>query len=254
MPKVLVIFGSKSDEKVYSKIVDALKKEKIDYELKILSAHRTPNEVDNVMENDYSLVIAGAGLSAALPGVVASKTIRPVIGVPCKGNYEGLDALLSIAQMPPGIPVLAVGVEKSEIAGESAAKIFKKFKEVRLIADNLGHKAVVKAKEMLDRFKISYKVADKIDKDSLNIEFVYFDEPVEKKDELVVYCPLLDKEDDKAVAALNLLKHSEHGLWVGLNRGDNAALAAISILSIGGLYDKELLAYREEMKKKVLGG
>ena len=110
MSKVLVIFGSKSDDKVYSEITKILNDNKVDFDLHVRSAHRTPEEVDKIVNDDYSLVIAGAGLSAALPGVVASKTIRPVIGVPCKGNYEGLDALLSIAQMPPGIPVACVAI------------------------------------------------------------------------------------------------------------------------------------------------
>lgn len=252
MSKVLVIFGSKSDDKVYSEITKILKENKIDFDLHVRSAHRTPEEVDQIVNDDYSLVIAGAGLSAALPGVVASKTIRPVIGVPCKGNYEGLDALLSIAQMPPGVPVLAVGVEKADIAANNSVNALNVLEKVRLIVDDEGHKAVKKAKEMLDKFKVKYEVADKIDKDSINIEFVYFDEPVEKKDELVIYCPLVSEEDDKAEAAINLLKHSDHGLWVGLNRGDNAGIAAIEILSINGKYDKQLKEYKEEMRKKVL--
>src|SRR3989338_8278800 len=101
MNKALIIFGSKSDEKVYSEIMRELKKEKVDFTLRISSAHKTPDDVDETLQDDYSVIIAGAGLAAHLPGVVAAKVIRPVIGVPCEGNYQGLDALLSIAQMPP---------------------------------------------------------------------------------------------------------------------------------------------------------
>ncbi|MEK6947498.1 MAG: AIR carboxylase family protein, partial [Nanoarchaeota archaeon] len=107
MEKALIIFGSKSDEKVYNEIASQLKKLKVDFDLRISSAHKNSKDVDKTLQNDYSVVIAGAGLAAHLPGVAASKVIRPVIGVPCEGNYQGLDALLSVAQMPPGIPVLA---------------------------------------------------------------------------------------------------------------------------------------------------
>ena len=106
MKDILVLFASKSDEDSYNSILKILKKEKVSYDLKIASAHKTPEDVDNILKQDYKVIISGAGLAAALPGVVAANTLRPVIGVPCKGNYQGLDALLSIAQMPPGIPVL----------------------------------------------------------------------------------------------------------------------------------------------------
>jgi len=125
LSKVLVFFGSKSDSGVYEKIVRLLKKEKIDVELRIASAHRAPAEIDEIAKTDADLIIAGAGLSAALPGAIAAKTIKPIIGVPVKSNYEGLDALLSIAQMPSGIPVLAVGVEQTGVVIENAKKILK---------------------------------------------------------------------------------------------------------------------------------
>ena len=82
-------------------------------------------------------------------------------------------------------------------------------------------------------------------------EFTYFDEPVEKKEELVIYCPLLIEDDDKAEAALNFLKHTSHGLWVGLNNGVNAAVAAVEIMNLDNEYEESLLSYRREMAKKV---
>src|SRR3989338_11489606 len=98
MKKALIIFGPKTDEKVYNEIAKVLKKEKVDFELRVSSAHKTPKDVEKTLQNDYAVVIAGAGLAAHLPGVVAAKVISPVIGVPCGGNYQGLDALLAIAQ------------------------------------------------------------------------------------------------------------------------------------------------------------
>ena len=249
MPKVLVIFGSKSDEKVYSRVINVLKENKVEHELKICSAHRTPAEIDNILAIEHALVIAGAGLAAALPGAVAAKTIRPVIGVPCQVNYLGLDSLLSIVQMPPGVPVLAVGVDQAEIAANNAMLMLKEYKGVNIIADQKT-KAVEKAIAMLDSFGVNYKESLEIDPNRINLEFVYFDEPLEQKNELCIYCPMLLEEDDKAEAAINLLDHSTHGLWVGLNRGDNAALAAIEILNLNGRYTEKLEAARKEWKVK----
>ncbi|MBW2980883.1 AIR carboxylase family protein [Candidatus Woesearchaeota archaeon] len=249
MPNVFVIFGSKSDEKVYSRVIDVLKQNKVEHELRICSAHRTPEEIGNILATEHSVVIAGAGLAAALPGAVAAKTIRPVIGVPCQVNYLGLDSLLSIAQMPPGIPVLAVGVNQAEIAAQNALLMLESYEIVNIIADEKT-KAVEKAEAMLNQFGVKYKESLKPEPNAVNLEFVYFDEPVEKKNELCIYCPLLLEEDDKAEAAINLLKHSNHGLWVGLNRGDNAALAAIEIMNVKGQYTQKLEDFRGKWKVK----
>ena len=252
MGKVLIIFGSKSDEKVFYRIAEIFKKSNIPYDLHVSSAHRSPEEVDEIIAADYSIIIAGAGLSAALPGVVAAKSIVPVIGVPVKSNYEGLDALLSAMQLPPGTPVLSVGVNQAEVAAQSAINMLKLREKVILIGED-GHKAVEKAKKLLEHFSVPYEFSRHADKDAVNIEFVYFDEPVEKKDELVIYCPLLLENDDTAEAALNLLKHSVHGLWVGLESGENAALAAIRILNIADdRYGPSLKKYKEEMRNKVV--
>ena len=251
MKKALIIFGSKTDEKVYNEIAKGLKKAKVDFDLRVSSAHKTPEDVEETLKNDYAVVIAGAGLAAHLPGVVAARVLRPVMGVPCEGNYKGLDALLSIAQMPPGIPVLAVGVNKGDVAAENCAKMLKKYESVAIIGDK-NNEAVKKAVETLKRFDIVPVFSDKPNTNSINIEFTYFDEPVEKKDELVIYCPLLLDKDDKAEAAINFLKHTNHGLWVGLNNGVNAAIAAIEVMNIDDKFKEKLIAYRREMGKKVL--
>src|SRR3989344_3137707 len=251
MKKALVIFGSKTDEKVYNEIAKDLKKEKIDLDLKISSAHKTPEDVNKILEKDYAVIIAGAGLAAHLPGVIASKVIRPVIGVPCDGNYQGLDALLAIAQMPPGVPVLAVGVNKADVAAKNCANMIKRYNGITIIGDK-NNDVVKKAVETLKRFVIVPNFDNKPNPNAINIEFTYFDEPVEKKDELIIYCPLLLKNDDKAEEALNFLKHTNHGLWVGINNGVNAAIAAIEIMNIDNEYEKMLLTYRREMQEKVL--
>lgn len=248
MAQALVIFGSSSDQDVFEPIIRGLKKEKIDFKFYICSAHRNPKELDNLLKEDYSLVIAGAGLAAHLPGVIASKTLKPVIGVPCHSNYEGLDALLSIMQMPPGVPVLAVGVGKAEEAVKNTVKILKHYKSVTLLGEE--GKPMDSAIKILKEFDVPFDYKMSPNKETVNIEFTYFDEPIEKKDELVIYCPLLLEKDDKAEAALNLLIHSTHGLWVGLNRGENAALSAIQILNLDGSYETLLAKYRKRISKK----
>jgi len=254
MSKVLVIFGSKSDANVFEKIKEGLKENNIDNEVRVLSAHRTPDEVDKVIsKGDFSVVIAGAGLSAALPGVVASKTIKPVIRVPVLGNYEGLDALLSIMQMPPGISVMGVGVEETDVAVKQAKLMLKNYVGINIVGEK-DSKAVKKATDILDKLEINYKFSEEVDLNGVNIMFTLFDEPIEPKDALIIYCPLLLKDDDKAEAALNILKHSGHGLWVGANRGDNAAISAVEILNIDGKFDDKLKGLRQEGKEKVLKG
>ena len=116
--KVAIIMGSQSDYVVMKSCELLLKKLKIKYETKIISAHRTPHRMfefaKNAVKNNYSVIIAGAGGSAHLPGMIASMSTLPVIGVPVETkNLKGLDSLLSIAQMPKGIPVATVAIGKN---------------------------------------------------------------------------------------------------------------------------------------------
>ena len=115
--KVAIIMGSKSDWEIMSHSGRILSELNISHESKVISAHRTPDLLDDycskIEEKGVEVIIAGAGLAAALPGVIASKKTIPVIGVPLdSGSLSGLDALLSIVQMPPGIPVGTMGVGK----------------------------------------------------------------------------------------------------------------------------------------------
>jgi 5-(carboxyamino)imidazole ribonucleotide mutase len=121
---ISIIAGSESDKDVYEKAEKVLKENNIPYELKIISAHRDPEKLDEYLKSCKSLVyITVAGLSAALPGVVASKTEKPVIGVPVSAKLGGLDALLSIVQMPPRVPVACVGIDRGENAAYLAIRI-----------------------------------------------------------------------------------------------------------------------------------
>ena len=129
-PLVGIVMGSKSDMAAMDAAAEELKKRDIGHEVRVMSAHRDPDVVADYAKNarmrGLRVIIAGAGLSAALPGVVAAHTELPVIGVPLTSSKSvagGLDALLSIAQMPPGVPVACVGVDNARNAAVLAARI-----------------------------------------------------------------------------------------------------------------------------------
>ena len=126
-PLVSIIMGSTSDLPVMEKACKWLEQYEIPFEVKALSAHRTPAAVEKFAkeskERGIKVIIAGAGMAAALPGVIAASTSLPVIGVPIKGMLDGLDAMLSIIQMPPGIPVATVGVNGAQNAAILAAQM-----------------------------------------------------------------------------------------------------------------------------------
>ena len=127
-PLVSIVIGSDSDLEIMSEAAQVLGELGIENEVQVLSAHRTPKETTDfatsAKKRGLKVIIAGAGGAAALPGVLAAYTTLPVIGVPIKSkSMEGLDSLLSIAQMPPGVPVATVGVDGAKNAGLLAGKI-----------------------------------------------------------------------------------------------------------------------------------
>ena len=129
-PRVGIVMGSKSDMTAMDAAAEELKKRDIGHEVRVMSAHRDPDVVADYAKNakmrGLRVIIAGAGLSAALPGVVAAHSELPVIGVPLTSSKSiagGLDALLSIAQMPPGVPVACVGIDAARNAAVLAARI-----------------------------------------------------------------------------------------------------------------------------------
>jgi 5-(carboxyamino)imidazole ribonucleotide mutase len=126
MADVAVISGSTSDAAITDKVKKILDENTVTYDNQIISAHRDPDKLDAyIKQSPAKVFIAIAGLSAALPGVIASKTDKPVIGVPVSGTLNGLDALLAIAQMPKGVPVACVGVDNGENAAWLAIRILK---------------------------------------------------------------------------------------------------------------------------------
>lgn len=125
--KVLMLMGSDSDREVMEKGAEVLRRNGVEADLQVSSAHREPEKTADLArsarERGYGVVICGAGLSAALPGVVAAHTDLPVIGVPISAALGGMDALLSTVQMPPGVPVATVGIDNSRNAAHLALRI-----------------------------------------------------------------------------------------------------------------------------------
>ena len=157
--------GSTSDLPVMEKAAGILNEFGIPFEINALSAHRTPEQVEvfakGAADRGIEVIIAAAGMAAHLPGVIASMTSLPVIGVPIKASLDGLDALLSIVQMPPGIPVATVGINGAQNAGILAAQIIagadKEVAEaLKEFKSGLKSK-IVKANEELKSVKYKYK-------------------------------------------------------------------------------------------------
>lgn len=163
---VSIIMGSTSDLPVMEKACKWLNEMEIPFEVNALSAHRTPQAVEKFAREaqgrGIKVIIAGAGMAAALPGVIAASTTLPVIGVPIKGMLDGLDAMLSIVQMPPGIPVATVGVNGAQNAAILAAEIMALAdsdiaQKVTRYKAGLGAK-IEKANQDLTQVKYDYKV------------------------------------------------------------------------------------------------
>ena len=165
-PKVSIIMGSTSDLPVMEAAAKFLNEMQIPFEMNALSAHRTPEKVEEFAKNAHSrgirVIIAAAGMAAHLPGVIASMTTLPVIGVPVKASLEGLDAALSILQMPPGIPVATVAINGAQNAAILAAEILATgdaglHEKLVKFREDLKKK-IIKANEELGAVKFQFKV------------------------------------------------------------------------------------------------
>ena len=164
-PVVSIIMGSTSDLPIMEKAAGLLNELHIPFEMNALSDHRTPEEVEQFAKNAQSrgikVIIAAAGMAAHLPGVIAASTPLPVIGVPIKSSIEGIDALLAIVQMPPGIPVATVGINAALNAAILAVQMLA-LSDQELAAKFVAYKEglkkkIVKANEELKNIKYEYK-------------------------------------------------------------------------------------------------
>ncbi len=164
--RVSIIMGSTSDLSVMEQAATIMDEFEIPFELNALSAHRTPGKVEEfartAKERGIKVIIAGAGMAAHLPGVIAAMTPLPVIGVPIKASLDGIDALLSIVQMPPGIPVATVGINGARNAGLLAVQMLSLSDEE--LANKFSHfktklaEKITKANMELEKVSFNYKV------------------------------------------------------------------------------------------------
>jgi len=164
-PLISIIMGSTSDWPIMKKAANLFEEMEIPFEVHALSAHRTPEKVEqfakNASNNGIKVIIAGAGMAAHLPGVIAAMTPMPVIGVPIKSSLDGLDSLLAIVQMPPGIPVATVAINGALNAGILAAQMLA-VNDESMLAKTMSYKEnlktkIVKANEELQKEKFKYR-------------------------------------------------------------------------------------------------
>jgi 5-(carboxyamino)imidazole ribonucleotide mutase len=233
--KIFVVFGSKSDENISLPLVNALSKDfAVEYEP--ISAHRELEKLEKKMKDwKGDIVIAGAGLAAALPGVVAAMTGRPVFGVPVPSQFGGLDSFASIAQMPPGVPVITCGpITTDPIVGFlKQYKSWEKAKAVHFISV-LSHPDLLaeieKAKTLGAEKGLTVTFSAEKKSDALNVIVVTKPEDV-RKDEFCLHMPFLPKEEAKKPAAYVPVVElaNKGGLWVGVNNTRNAVQSVLRL-------------------------
>jgi 5-(carboxyamino)imidazole ribonucleotide mutase len=261
--KVLVIFGSKSDANIYEPLKSRLLQDGHDLDFRMISVHRSPELLDRELQGlEADAVVAGAGLAAHLPGILASKLLVPVIGVPCSAALGGLDAFLSMAQMPFGIPVMAAGPDQYQTAVSALARASRldlRFSFDRFFVVLERHKrnlpqfklVVERAEKLAQRTNLPLEFIDRPKENSLNICLVDileadplaplpFAPPQAQSDEIRIHVPLLTEESYRSISgALAMAKRVESlsgALWVGANNVGNAMLAALQLANSNGAY------------------
>ena len=230
MKNVLVLFGSSSDEYIYNDIITELKKSfKVDFE--VISAHRDPERLkERLDENNFDIIVAGAGLAAHLPGVCASLTKKPVFGVPVAANFGGLDSLLSILQMPFGVPVGTLNSRSINSLSElvsSLEKMNSRVVNIVVNSDVSNHEHAIQEVARLEKFAVeegfTIKKSTTLSEEVMNIVLVSSDYQ-HKVDSNAVYVPLLSAGDKNnptsGLKAMDLVEQG--GVWFGVNNSRNA--------------------------------
>ncbi|OUR97332.1 hypothetical protein A9Q84_13490 [Halobacteriovorax marinus] len=232
MKKALVLFGSESDKYIYSELIENLK-ESFEVDFEIISAHRKPARLsERLKQDDFDFLVAGAGLAAHLPGVCASLTKKPVFGIPVEACFGGLDALLSIMQMPKDIPVGTIHASDSKrMAGLISTLSDQTSKVVHLVVDSdiqnyeYCTKEVNRFKDMALELGVEIAVSNSIVAETLNIVLFHKEEAFEIVDN-ALYIPLFEKSDSQSpMSALKVLDwFSNGGVWFGVNNSRNALI------------------------------
>ena len=235
--KALVLFGSKSDKNIYEPLVKTLEKD-FDVDFKVLSAHRDPEALrKRLQKKDFNFVVAGAGLAAHLPGVVASMTTKPVFGVAVEAQFGGLDAVMSISQMPYGVPVGSLPPGNNVPLYDFLNKISKLMKKnflnklqvcikENLLDSNHGKKELDRLKALAVEKKIDIYINSQANENfDWKLQFVHSEKDISKEPG-VLHVPLLDeavrKQTESALMIQNWIEKG--GLWFGVNNSRNALL------------------------------
>ncbi|MBI1216675.1 MAG: hypothetical protein GC185_12765 [Alphaproteobacteria bacterium] len=239
--KIFVVFGSQSDENVFQPLVASLERD-FDTEFAVISAHRNLEQLQKTVTGwKGDAIIAGAGLAAALPGVVAAMTPLPVFGVPVEAQFGGLDSLCSIAQMPPGVPVITCGPGRAEDIA-----VFLRRYDANADA-NLGHihfvmanpdyishpdllAEIEKAKKLAAEKGAAVTLSDKPAADVMNVYLASRAEDVQP-DAFGLHVPFMPKDETKKPEAyLKVLDWTgKGGLWLGVNNTRNAVQSALRL-------------------------
>ncbi len=258
--KVLVIFGSKSDANIYEPLKSRLLHEGHEVDFRMISVHRSPELLDKELVGiDAQAVVAGAGLAAHLPGILASKLLIPVFGIPCAAAVGGVDAYFSISQMPFGIPVLCSAPDQYGSVVEALGRWERldlkfTFDKFHLIYDrarrNASHFKMLldRAEKIVDKTHITLNLTDRPVENALNICLVDISEtdpeaplpyapPAKNSDELRLYVPVLGeqayRDADAALMVIRRIHSVPNGLWCGINNVGNAMLAALQMANSG---------------------
>lgn len=259
--KVLVMFGSKSDANIYEPLKKRLESDGHAVDFRMISVHRSPDLLDRELKGiDAQVVVAGAGLAAHLPGVLASKLLLPVFGIPCAAAMGGVDALFSIMQMPFGIPVLAVAPDHYDTVADTILSWKKldlryKFEGFNIICDkgkrSAAHMATIlgRAQRIAEKTNLEINLLDCPQGDAVNICLVDIDlknpdapplygVPAPGAAEVRIHVPVLSEHDyrdpNAAIAVAKKIISTYGGPWVGVNRVGNAMLAALQLANAGG--------------------
>jgi len=261
--KVLVVFGSKSDANIYEPLKSRLLNEGHEVDFRMLSVHRSPELLDKeLITTDAQVVIAGAGLAAHLPGILASKMLIPVFGIPCAAAIGGVDSFFAISQMPFGIPVLCTAPDQYLSAVDAIGRwsrldlkfTFDKFNLVfERNRKGLPHfqMMVERAERIVDKTRIPLNVTDRPVENSVNICLVDISEtdpeaplpygPAAKNsDELRLFVPVLNEQAYRdpysAISVVRRISSVSGGVWVGVNNVGNAMLAAVQMANSMGVH------------------
>ncbi|RZA06560.1 MAG: hypothetical protein EOP11_10020 [Proteobacteria bacterium] len=261
--KTLVMFGSKSDANIYEPLKSRLLNEGHEVDFRMISVHRSPELLERELAKvDAQVVIAGAGLAAHLPGVIAAKLLIPVIGIPCAAAVGGLDAYFAISQMPFGIPVLATAPDAYGSAVDLLSRwgrldLQYTFDSFNIVMERhkrgLPHfqMLLTRAQAIVDRTKIEMKISDRPVENALNICLVDINEqdpeapmpygPAARgSDEIRIFVPALSeqayREAYAGVAVIRRVATVPGGIWTGINNVGNAMLAALQLANAQGAH------------------